>query len=117
MTDAPERIITNASGTMIITPPAIPLHPTDAEYIRADLHRARITALEADLKATLRREDDANRAAFRHLGKSQALSKSLSDASALIRRAQALIGAANFPWHEDAEELLNSMEAQNGQWD
>lgn len=34
---APERIVTNQNGTMIITPPAIPLHETDIEWVRADL--------------------------------------------------------------------------------
>ena len=42
--DAPERIITNKGGTMIINAPAIPLHPTDVEYVRADVSR---TAVEA----------------------------------------------------------------------
>jgi hypothetical protein len=74
-------------------------------------------ALRADLKATLRREDDANRAAFDHLRKTQSQAQSLSDALALIRRAQSLIVSANFPWHEDADELLKHMEAQNGQCD
>ena len=34
---APDRIVTNKSGTMIITPPSIPLHDTDIEWVRADL--------------------------------------------------------------------------------
>ena len=33
---APERIYTNKNGTAIITPPAIPLHETDIEWVRAD---------------------------------------------------------------------------------
>ena len=41
---APDRIVTNKSGTMIITPPAIPLHETDIEWVRA----ARIAELEAE---------------------------------------------------------------------
>lgn len=34
-TDALERIYTNKTGTAIITPPAIPLHPTDIEWVPA----------------------------------------------------------------------------------
>ena len=49
---APDRIVTNKSGTMIITPPAIPLHETDIEWVRADLcdpmQDERVKALEAE---------------------------------------------------------------------
>ena len=48
---APDRIVTNKSGTMIITPPAIPLHETDIEWVRTDLcdplQDARVQALVA----------------------------------------------------------------------
>ena len=54
---APERIVTNKSGTMIITPPAIPLHETDIEWVRA----ARIEELEAE-NARLREANAALRA-------------------------------------------------------
>lgn len=47
MTKAPERIITNASGTMIIQPPAIPLHSTDVEYTRTD-HALALVAAERE---------------------------------------------------------------------
>ena len=49
MRDAPERIITNGNATMIITPPAIPLHATDVEWVRADIHRAEVEALENEV--------------------------------------------------------------------
>lgn len=39
MTEAPERIYTNKGATALITPPAIPLHPTDVEWVRADVAR------------------------------------------------------------------------------
>jgi hypothetical protein len=42
--DAPERIYTNKNGTAIITPPAIPLHETDIEWVPS----ARISELEAE---------------------------------------------------------------------
>ena len=48
---APERIYTNKNGTAIITPPAIPLHETDIEWVRADLCTPtdeRVKALEAE---------------------------------------------------------------------
>ena len=41
---APEQLYTNKNGTAIITPPAIPLHETDIEWVRA----ARIEELEAE---------------------------------------------------------------------
>lgn len=37
MPDDPKRIYTNKSATAIIAPPAIPLHPTDVEWVRSDL--------------------------------------------------------------------------------
>lgn len=40
---APERLYTNKNGTAIITPPAIPLHETDIEWLPA----ARVAELEA----------------------------------------------------------------------
>ena len=43
-TKAPERLITNGSATMIIQPPAIPLHATDIEWVRADHSDALIAA-------------------------------------------------------------------------
>lgn len=52
----PKRIYTNKGGTAIITPPTIPLHPTDIEWVPA----AEIERLQ-DAMATAR--DDALEAA------------------------------------------------------
>ena len=97
--------------------------------------QARIESLETDLKAVLRREDDANRAAMKHLRsleaekiksanyaefstewrkRCEALEAQLAKADAL---AEALTLIANAPsemtWGEEAEvnETINKMEA------
>jgi hypothetical protein len=54
-TKARQRLITNASATMIIQPPAIPLHATDTEWVRADHCDALIAA------ALIRAEELASR--------------------------------------------------------
>ena len=47
MNDAPERIYTNKNGTAIITPPAIPLHETDIEWVRAERVARLVRAVKA----------------------------------------------------------------------
>lgn len=55
MSKAPDTLITNQSGTAIITPPAIPLHSTDIEWIRKDVADA---LLKAERERALREAAD-----------------------------------------------------------
>jgi len=48
MTDAPREIYTNANATMLVTPPAIPLHETDVAWHRADQSAALVKAALKD---------------------------------------------------------------------